>query len=130
MTHTAPMRLLYVEDNRINALLFEEALRTQAHVELRVAENGAQALQSVREWRPDVLVLDSHLPDITGLELLPMLRAVPGLESAPAYMCSADVQFADVQRALRAGFDGYWTKPIDFDAMFAELQRIHTELKR
>lgn len=124
------MRLLYVEDNRINALLFEEALRTQAHVELRVAEDGAQALQIARAWRPDVLVLDSHLPDTTGLELMSALRAVPGLAHAPAFMCSADVMQTDVQRALAAGLDGYWTKPIDFDAVFADLQRIDAGLKR
>jgi CheY-like chemotaxis protein len=124
------MRLLYVEDNRINALLFEEALRTLAHVELRIAEDGAQALQIVRAWRPDVLVLDSHLPDTTGLELLPDLRALSGLEETPAFMCSADAMHTDVQRALAAGFDGYWTKPIDFDAVFADLQRISNELKR
>jgi CheY-like chemotaxis protein len=124
------MRVLYVEDNRINALLFEEALRTQAHVELRVAEDGASALQIARAWQPDVLVLDSHLPDTSGLELLPALRAIPGLEHAPAFMCSADAMHTDVQRALAAGLVGYWTKPIDFDAVFADLQRISAELKR
>jgi CheY-like chemotaxis protein len=124
------MRLLYVEDNRINALLFEEALRTQAHVELRVAENGAQALSIARDWHPEVLVLDSHLPDTSGLELLPKLRALPGLAAAPAFMCSADAMYDEVQRALSAGLEGYWTKPIDFDTVFADLLRVAAELKQ
>ena len=125
----ATMRVLYVEDNRINALLFEEALRTQAHVELRVAEDGQSALQTAREWRPDVLVLDSHLPDTNGLDLLRRLRELPALEHAPAFMCSADAMDDEVQRALAAGLEGYWTKPIDFEIVFADLLRIDAILK-
>ena len=124
------MRLLYVEDNRINALLFEEALRTQKAVELRVVVDGAQALEAARGWRPDVLVIDSHLPDTTGLDLLPALRALPDMSAVTAYMCSADALPSDVQRALGAGFDGYWTKPIDFDTVFADLQRLETQFRR
>jgi CheY-like chemotaxis protein len=75
-----------------------------------------------------VLVLDSHLPDTTGMDLLPALRALPGLATVPAYMCSADALPSDVQRALAGGFDGYWTKPIDFDAVFADLQRLDAQL--
>jgi CheY-like chemotaxis protein len=123
------MRLLYVEDNRINALLFEEALRLQSTAELRVVEDGAQALQMVQEWLPDVLVLDSHLPDTSGLELFQALRARPELKDVPAFMCSADAMADDVQQALAAGLTGYWTKPIDFATVFADLRRIEAQLK-
>lgn len=118
------MRLLYVEDNRINALLFEEGLRTEPGFELRVAEDGMQALQCAREWPPEVLVLDSHLPDTTGLELLAELRTLPGLAHIPVFMCSADAQPEDIERAFAVGLAGYWTKPIDFETVFADLRRI------
>jgi PAS domain S-box-containing protein len=117
----ATLRLLYVEDNRINALLFEEALRQQAGLELRIAEDGVEALEVVREWRPDVLVLDANLPGASGHEVLRQLRRLDGLADAPAYMCSADAMPEDVQRALDAGFRGYWTKPLDVDAVLREL---------
>ncbi|HEV7913657.1 MAG TPA: ATP-binding protein, partial [Albitalea sp.] len=86
----AALRLLYVEDNPINAILFEEAIRLREGVELRLAEDGAEALDQVRDWRPDVLVLDSHLPGMNGFELLGVLRRQPGLDAVPAFMCSAD----------------------------------------
>lgn len=124
MTHNAGMRLLYVEDNRINALLFEEMLMRHPTVELRIVETGAEALQLAQEWHPEVLVLDAHLPDTTGHELLPRLRALPGLAQAPAFMCSADSQPEDLRRAQELGFDGYWTKPIDVTRVIGDLDAL------
>lgn len=118
------MRLLYVEDNRINALLFEEALKLQQGFELRIAEDGAQAVALVQQWQPDVLVLDSHLPDTSGTELLHRLRALPALASVPAFMCSADAQPEDMDSAREAGFAGYWTKPISIQAVLADLRSL------
>ena len=71
------LRVLYVEDNRINALLFEEAMRLLGGIELQVAEHGAEALHVVAHWTPQVLVLDANLPDMNGNELLRRLRRVP-----------------------------------------------------
>jgi CheY-like chemotaxis protein len=122
------MRLLYVEDNRINALLFQEAVKLLGNFDLRVVDDGEQALQCARdwlpEWRADVLVLDSHLPGMTGIELLPQLRALPGYETAPAFMCSADALPEDMQRALDAGFAGYWVKPLHIERLLADLQAL------
>jgi PAS domain S-box-containing protein len=118
------LRLLYVEDNRVNALLFEEAMRMLGRFDLRVAERGAEALAVVETWTPDVLVLDAHLPDRSGYELLAQLRTRAGLAEVPAFMCSADALAEDVERAHAAGFAGYWVKPIDFAQVLADLQRV------
>jgi PAS domain S-box-containing protein len=118
----AGARVLYVEDNRVNALLFCEALRALAQIEVCVAEDGAEALEMARAWRPDVLVLDAHLPDIDGHALLARLHAVPGLDAVPAYMCSADALPQDIERARVSGFKGYWVKPIDFTRVLADLK--------
>jgi CheY-like chemotaxis protein len=118
------MKLLYVEDNRINAILFEEALKVAGGFELQVAEDGEQALALVEHWQPEVLVLDSHLPDTNGIALLQRLRALPACASLPAYMCSADALQEDIDRALAAGFRGYWTKPLDLQRLLADLQAL------
>jgi CheY-like chemotaxis protein len=118
------IRMLYVEDNRINAILFEEAIRLRGNVELRVAEDGVEALEIVQDWLPQVLVLDAHLPGMTGFEVLQQLRSLPGLEHTPAFMCSADAMPDDLARARSAGFMGYWTKPIDFTKLFADLDEL------
>jgi signal transduction histidine kinase/CheY-like chemotaxis protein len=119
------LRMMYVEDNRINAILFEEALRMHhGTIDLRIAEDGEEALAIAREWQPEVLVLDAHLPGMTGFEVLHQLRKLPGLARAPAYMCSADAMPEDVQRAYEAGFIGYWTKPIDIAAVVADIDQL------
>ncbi|CAG1016816.1 two-component system, sensor histidine kinase [Burkholderiaceae bacterium] len=118
------LRMLYVEDNRINAILFEEAIRLRDDVELRLAEDGNEALHQVRDWTPDVLVLDAHLPGMDGFELLDALRRQPGLSATPAFMCSADAMPDDVRRAAAAGFTGYWSKPINIAKIMSDLDRI------
>jgi CheY-like chemotaxis protein len=120
----APLRLLYVEDNRINALLFEQAVTVHSNIELRIAEDGQQAIEIVQGWKPDVLVLDAHLPGMSGYEALQALRALPQMQSTPAYMCSADAMPEDLQRASEAGFVGYWTKPIDIAQVLTDLGRV------
>jgi PAS domain S-box-containing protein len=121
---SASLRMLYVEDNRINAILFEEAMRLHGdRIELKVAEDGDQALEVAQHWRPEVLVLDAHLPGISGFEVLRLLRGVPGLDNVPAYMCSADAMPDDVRRAYEAGFVGYWTKPINVSAVLADIEQ-------
>lgn len=119
-----PLQVLYVEDNRINAMLFDAAMRTRSDIELHLAEDGAEALSRVADLRPDVLVLDAHLPDMDGYELLVVLRGLPGLADTPAFMCSADAKPEDLERARRAGFIGYWTKPVDIVAILADLDRL------
>lgn len=118
------LRMLYVEDNRINAILFEEAIRLRESVELRLAEDGAEALDQVQGWTPDVLVLDAHLPGMDGFQLLRLLRREPGLGSVPAFMCSADAMPDDVLRAAEAGFAGYWSKPINIAKILSDLDGI------
>jgi PAS domain S-box-containing protein len=118
------LRMLYVEDNPINALLFEEAMKLCSHVELRVAEDGPQAYSLVQGWRPDILVLDAHLPGKSGFEVLEDLRHHHGLHETPAFMCSADAMPDDIERARAAGFVGYWTKPISLDKVLADVERV------
>ncbi|WP_290872244.1 PAS domain-containing protein, partial [Aquabacterium sp.] len=118
------LRVLYVEDNRINAMLFEEALRPYGQIALDIAEDGQTAVSLVQESPPQVLVLDAHLPGMSGFDVLKALRKLPGMASVPAYMCSADAMPEDVARAKAEGFTGYWTKPIDIVEVTTELCRL------
>jgi PAS domain S-box-containing protein len=118
------LRVLYVEDNRINAMLFEEALRPYGQIELDIAEDGQSALSIAQEKLPHVLVLDAHLPGMSGFDVLKVLRKLPGMDQVPAYMCSADAMPEDVARAKAEGFTGYWTKPIDIVEVTTELCRL------
>lgn len=117
------MRVLYIDDDRINSLLFVEACRFAGGVETETAASGAEALEAARRWRPDLLVIDLHLPDTTGYVLLPALRAALDAPALPAYLCTADEASLVSEPARLAGFDGCWTKPVDLHAILAELTR-------
>jgi CheY-like chemotaxis protein len=121
---TQPRRLLYVEDNPLNVLLMEALLAQRPHWQLRVAATQADALATAPAWQPHVLLLDMHLPDGSGTELLARLRAQhAALRAVPAIAVSGDALSEDVQAALDAGFDSYWTKPLNMTQVLAELDQ-------
>jgi CheY-like chemotaxis protein len=117
------MRVLYVDDDRINTLLFVEACRIAGGVEVESAASGAEALELVSSWRPELLVIDLHLPDTLGFDLLPALRACNGAARTRAFLCTADLPEMVGAAAREAGFDGCWTKPVDLQLVLRELRR-------
>lgn len=112
------MRVLYVDDDRVNSLLFSEACRLAGGVEVETAGSAAEALELVQQWRPEMLVIDLHLPDMDGYRLLPALRERLGAR-LPAYLCTADEAPMVEAPAREAGFDGCWTKPVDLAVVMA-----------
>jgi len=114
------MRVLYVDDDRVNSLLFVETCRFARGVEVETAATAAQALELVRHWAPELLVIDLHLPDLDGYRLLPALRSRLNARP-PAYLCTADDAPLVEGQARAAGFDGCWSKPVDLTAVLAVL---------
>jgi CheY-like chemotaxis protein len=115
------MHLLYVDDDRINLMLFESACAALAGVRVSTAASGAEALELAREQPPQVLVIDLHLADTNGPALLQALRRQAGLPDVPAFLCSADDDTAVQQIATEAGFAGCWAKPLDSRGLRREL---------
>ena len=106
-------RILYVEDNPANMRLMEQILGRHPQIELLSAPTPELALDLAPSFRPDLLLLDINLPRISGLDLLPRLRALPGLAKVPAIAVSANAMTQDIDRGLAHGFDAYLTKPIN-----------------
>jgi CheY-like chemotaxis protein len=115
------MRVLYIDDDRVNTLLFVETCRFAPGIEVETALTGAEALERIATWRPEMLVIDLHLPDTTGYELLPILRARLPAPRAPAILCTADPAQIVAGPARDAGFDGCWTKPVELSVVLTEL---------
>ena len=109
------MRVLYVDDDRVNALLFSEACRFASGVDVQTADSGSDALELVSHWRPDLLVIDLHLPDIPGEEVLRRLRGDARTARIPIVVVSADATPQSLDRLRAAGADAYLTKPLDVD---------------
>lgn len=115
------MHLLYVDDDRINLMLFESACATLPGLRVSTAASGAEALQLAREQAPQLLVIDLHLPDTDGAALLQTLRRDAALPEVPAFLCSADDGPTVRQIAVDAGFTGCWAKPMDSRSLRREL---------
>jgi CheY-like chemotaxis protein len=115
------MRVLYVDDDRVNTLLLRQLCLGVAGVELQAAETGAEALELVADWRPQLLVIDLHLPDTDGYALLPRLRAALAEPALPAVLCTAEHPLDVADAAHAAGFQHTWTKPVALDEVRAAI---------
>lgn len=118
------MHLLYVDDDRINLMLFANACAALPGVLVSTAASGAEALELARERSPQLLVIDLHLPDTDGAALLERLRREAALHEVPAFLCSADDGPALRRIAADAGFSGCWAKPLDSHGLKRELAAI------
>jgi PAS domain S-box-containing protein len=107
--------LLYVEDNPANLNLVEQIIARRHDLRLLTAVNGTSGIALAREFKPDVILLDINLPDISGLEVLALLRAFPATSYIPMVAVSANAMPRDVKKGLEAGFFRYITKPIMVD---------------
>jgi two-component system, OmpR family, response regulator len=116
------MRVLYVDDDRVNSLLFAEVCRLAQGVDVEAAGSAAEALEVLQRTGADLLVLDLHLPDDDGIELLARLRQQAGRQ-VPAYLCSADDPSLMEERARAAGFEACWNKPLDVPVVLSALRR-------
>jgi PAS domain S-box-containing protein len=122
-SHEVRGRVLYIEDNSVNALLIEQMLARWPGVWVLVAGDGAQGLAQAATFQPDVILLDMQLPDMSGLEVLRRLRArmPPRL---PIIALSASALPDEVAAARAAGADDYWTKPVQLDVFIADMRRL------
>ena len=109
----APRTLLYIEDNLSNLRLVERILARRPEVTLISAMQGRLGLELARQHSPDLILLDLHLPDMQGDEILRQLRAEPGTAHLPIVMISADATTPQIERLRAGGATDYLTKPID-----------------
>ncbi|MEZ4410381.1 MAG: response regulator [Polyangiales bacterium] len=114
--------VLYIEDNLPNFKLVERALSWLPEVELIEAMQGQVGLDLARARTPDLVLLDLHLPDLPGAEVLARLKADPSLASVPVVVLSADATPRKVEALLAAGATGYLTKPLDLRLFLAAVR--------
>jgi two-component system sensor histidine kinase TorS len=128
MSDRASPLVLYVEDDRIHLILMEEVFRLMPELALRCADSGEDALAALAQCRPDVLLVDMNLSDMTGIELRTRVAADAALSAVLAgarwVALSADDPPDTVRAAREAGFDAYWLKPIDVLQLQAGLREL------
>jgi CheY-like chemotaxis protein len=116
-------RVLHIEDNLSNLKLIERIFEQRPEVEVVAAMHGSLGLELAREHRPSLILLDLHLPDINGEEVLQLLREDPVTAPIPVVIVSADATPGQVQRLLASGATAYTTKPINVRELLDAYER-------
>jgi signal transduction histidine kinase/ActR/RegA family two-component response regulator len=105
--------VLYIEDNLANVTLVQRIMAQRNDIELLPAMQGRLGVDLARQHRPALILMDLHLPDITGEEVLQQLRDDPVTRSIPVVVVSADATTGQMQRLQSAGATAYLTKPFN-----------------
>jgi len=104
-------RVLVVEDNELNLKLFCDLLKAHGH-ETRPVSDGREVIQQAREFSPDLIIMDIHLPHISGFDLILALKADEALAPVPIMAVTAYAGKGDEERIRDAGAEAYVSKPI------------------
>lgn len=114
------IRMMIVEDDQMSQIYLTRYLSSLG-CHLLTAATGEQALSVMQKQPPDIILLDSHLPDMDALAMLDKLKVIPHLKDIPVIITTGDV-FEETRTAMmNAGVAGYITKPIDFNLLTQEI---------
>ena len=116
-------KILIVDDETNVSRMVGYALKAEGY-EVSTAESGFEALNEVQTGRPDLIILDIMLPDMSGLEICQQLREKPEFADLPIIMLSARAQVPDKITGLEAGADEYITKPADTEEIVARVKAL------
>jgi signal transduction histidine kinase/ActR/RegA family two-component response regulator len=116
-------RVLYIEDNLANLRLIERIFSHRDDIEVISAMQGRVGIDLAREHAPSLILLDLHLPDMHGEDVLGELRRLPETSMIPVVIMSADATPGTIQRLASRGADEYLTKPFDIDLLLGIVDR-------
>ncbi|MBO9400957.1 ATP-binding protein [Shimia sp. R9_3] len=117
--------VLVADDNRVNQIVAQKLLQ-KLGCEVRLAGNGEEAVKLVRDWMPDLVLMDVRMPVMDGLEATRQIRAdlsIPNAQTLPIVGLSANALDEHADASAMAGMSGYLEKPITREALVAELLR-------
>lgn len=103
--------VLIVEDNELNMKLFHDLVKSLG-LKVLQTRNGMEALSLVREHKPDLVIMDIQLPEVSGIEVTSWIKADPTISKTPVLAVTAFAMKGDEDRIRASGCDGYLSKPI------------------
>lgn len=121
---TAPRkRILVVEDEDNIAIALDYLMTREGYEQERIA-TGAGAVERIRASRPDLVLLDVMLPEVSGYEICQQVRLDPALASVKILMMTARGSAMERRKGLAMGADGFISKPFELKALRAEVRRL------
>ncbi|MGC1443313.1 MAG: response regulator [Burkholderiaceae bacterium] len=122
--HNGPLRIIYVEDDRLNSLLIKNVLGQISGFELLTADDGRSAWEMILEEVPHLLIADINLPFMNGDALVRAVRSNPDTRHINCVALSADTRSEEIERIMKAGFNDFWPKPIDVYELIHRIQQL------
>jgi CheY-like chemotaxis protein len=119
-----PSTILYIEDNPSNLELVKRVLARRPGIRLIDAMEGRLGVDLAREQRPDLILLDLHLPDMPGAEVFRQVREDPTTRAIPVVVISADATPGQIERLMTDGARAYLTKPLDVRKLLGVLDEV------
>ena len=116
-------RIIIAEDDVVMGEIARDALLAHGHG-VGLVTNGADALRVVRARRPDLLILDCNMPEMSGMVVLRELRNSPALCNLPVMMLTGRRSAQDVELAMFAGADAYLKKPFDPEELAFKVEEL------
>lgn len=116
MTTDTKTKILYIEDNPLNAKLVQRVLGAEGY-EVLVAENGLSGIDQATLAKPDLILMDINLPDLSGREVTTRLRAMDQFKTVPIVALTAQTDEQQRAMTIAAGVDGYITKPFEVEEL-------------
>lgn len=117
------LSILLAEDNQINAVLATALIKRAGH-QVRVAVNGAEAVEALKTDPYDLVFMDMHMPEMDGLEAAQKIRKLDvDMAAVPIVALTANAMASDRQKCLDAGMDDFLSKPFDPDDFHAMLEK-------
>ena len=113
--------VLVVEDNELNMKLFHDLLQSRGYNILQT-RNGLEAIDIAREHRPDLILMDIQLPEVSGLEVTRWLKADDELKGIPVIAITAFAMKGDEERIREGGCEAYLSKPISVAKFIATVK--------
>jgi two-component system cell cycle response regulator DivK len=118
----APKTVLIVEDNELNMKLFNDLLEAHGYFTLQT-KDGVEALRMARTHRPDLILMDIQLPEVSGLEVTKWLKEDDDLRSIPIIAVTAFAMKGDEQKIRDGGCEAYIAKPISVASFMSTVER-------
>lgn len=113
--------ILVVDDSPDNLYLMESILESQGY-NVGLADNGQEALNKIKRFQPDLILLDLMMPKMNGYEVINRLRKDKNLPFIPIFLVTAD-RYTDPRDAIAAGASGVIHKPIDIDKLLLKVEK-------
>ncbi len=115
--------ILIVEDDPKNLKLFRDLLQVSGYTTLEAAD-GKQGVELTREEKPDLILMDIHMPVMDGLEATKLLKNDDVTKDIPIIALTAYAMKGDEEKMREAGFDGYISKPIDVKGFLKKISEV------